>query len=115
MFGILYIVFVFFGVGKISLVKVLFDVVFEVCVFVFYIICGMCLGEVDGVNYYFISCEEFFVMFECNEFFEYVEVFGNFYGILQCWVEKIFVEGFDLIFEIDWQGVQQVCWLMFEV
>ncbi|HBS77418.1 MAG TPA: guanylate kinase, partial [Pseudomonas sp.] len=69
-------------------------------------------GEVDGVNYHFVSREEFLQRLEHDEFLEHAEVFGNLYGTSQRWLEQTLSEGFDLILEIDWQGAQQVRRLM---
>ncbi len=65
-------------------------------------------GEVDGVNYHFVGHEDFHAMLEQGAFLEHAQVFGNFYGTSQQWVERTLAEGFDLILEIDWQGTQQV-------
>ena len=49
---------------------------------------------------------------ERGEFLEHAQVFDNFYGTSQTWIEQTLAEGFDLILEIDWQGAQQVRHLM---
>src|SRR5690606_13715103 len=73
---------------------------------------GIRPGEVDGVNYHFVSREEFLERLEHDEFLEHAEVFGNLYGTSQRWLEQTLDEGYDLILEIDWQGAQQVRRLM---
>ncbi|EOR27444.1 MULTISPECIES: guanylate kinase [Clostridium] len=65
-------------------------------------------GEVDGVNYYFLSKEVFKEKVEKNGFLEYANVHGNFYGTPKVNVEKMLEEGKDVILEIDIQGALQV-------
>lgn len=110
--GTLYIVSAPSGAGKTSLVKALVDAQPQVRVSVSHTTRAMRPGEVDGVNYHFVSREDFIARLERNEFLEHAEVFGNLYGTSQRWLEDTLVEGFDLILEIDWQGAQQVRRLM---
>jgi len=110
--GTLYIVSAPSGAGKTSLVKALVDAQPQVRVSVSHTTRAMRRGEVDGVNYHFVSREDFLARLERNEFLEHAEVFGNLYGTSQRWLEDTLAEGFDLILEIDWQGAQQVRRLM---
>ena len=110
--GTLYIVSAPSGAGKTSLVKTLLDAQPQVRVSVSHTTRPMRPGEVDGVNYHFVSREEFLQRLEHDEFLEHAEVFGNLYGTSQRWLEQTLSEGFDLILEIDWQGAQQVRRLM---
>ncbi|MCQ4296066.1 guanylate kinase [Pseudomonas stutzeri] len=110
--GTLYIVSAPSGAGKTSLVKALVDAQPQVRVSVSHTTRAMRPGEVDGVNYHFVSREDFLARLERNEFLEHAEVFGNLYGTSQRWLEDTLAEGFDLILEIDWQGGQQVRRLM---
>ncbi|WP_312723227.1 guanylate kinase [Stutzerimonas kunmingensis] len=110
--GTLYIVSAPSGAGKTSLVKALIDAQPQVRVSVSHTTRTMRPGEVDGVNYHFVSREDFLARLERNEFLEHAEVFGNLYGTSQRWLEDTLAEGFDLILEIDWQGAQQVRRLM---
>ena len=110
--GTLYIVSAPSGAGKTSLVKALVDAQPQVRVSVSHTTRAMRPGEVDGVNYHFVSREEFLARLERNEFLEHAEVFGNLYGTSQSWLEQTLAEGYDLILEIDWQGAQQVRRLM---
>jgi len=110
--GTLYIVSAPSGAGKTSLVKALVDAQPQVRVSVSHTTRAMRRGEVDGVNYHFVSREEFLARLERNEFLEHAEVFGNLYGTSQRWLEQTLAEGYDLILEIDWQGAQQVRRLM---
>ncbi|WP_172330952.1 guanylate kinase [Mangrovicoccus sp. HB161399] len=65
-------------------------------------------GETDGVDYHFRSREEFRDMVDRNEMLEHAEVFGNLYGSPAGPVFDAMNEGHDVLFDIDWQGGQQV-------
>lgn len=66
------------------------------------------VGEIDGVNYHFISKDEFKTKITQDGFIEYAEVYGNFYGTPQANVEEMLEEGKDVILEIDIQGALKV-------
>lgn len=63
-------------------------------------------GEVDGIHYYFITKEEFIKRIHEDEFLEYVELYGDYYGTSKLWVEKQLVEGKHVILVIDTQGAE---------
>ncbi len=65
-------------------------------------------GEVDGREYFFISSDEFERMRTSNELLEFATVFGNSYGTPKAPVEKALASGRDILFDIDWQGTQQL-------
>ena len=65
-------------------------------------------GERDGVDYRFVDPATFRGMIERREFLEYAEVFGNYYGTPKRPVEEILSAGLDVLFDIDWQGTQQL-------
>jgi guanylate kinase len=65
-------------------------------------------GEVDGREYYFKSRAEFEGMVAAGEMLEHAEVFGNFYGSPKGPVEAAMKDGRDTLFDIDWQGGQQI-------
>lgn len=65
-------------------------------------------GEVDGREYYFRTHDAFREMVEAGQMLEHAEVFGNFYGSPRAPVEAAIQSGRDVIFDIDWQGGQQV-------
>ncbi|RNF33772.1 guanylate kinase [Paracoccus methylarcula] len=65
-------------------------------------------GEVDGQHYHFTSLEEFRAMIEADQMLEHAEVFGNFYGSPRGPVEIAMREGRDTLFDVDWQGGQQI-------
>lgn len=65
-------------------------------------------GELDGKDYFFISKERFFEMRDAGDLLEYAEVFGNLYGTPRLPVEDALSKGRDVLFDIDWQGTQQL-------
>mgnify|MGYP002400366819 CR=1 FL=1 len=65
-------------------------------------------GEVDGKDYYFRSRDDFAAMVADGEMLEHAEVFGNCYGSPKAPVERAMAEGRDTLFDIDWQGGQQI-------
>ena len=65
-------------------------------------------GEVDGREYFFKSRAEFEAMVAAGEMLEHAEVFGNLYGSPRGPVEQAMTEGRDTLFDIDWQGGQQI-------
>lgn len=65
-------------------------------------------GEVDGKDYHFISREQFDRMAEGGELLEHADVFGNGYGTPLKPVEDWLAAGKDVLFDIDWQGTQQI-------
>ena len=66
-------------------------------------------GEVDGKHYHFRTQEQFDDLLEKEMFLEWAKVFGHHYGTLRQPVEDALHEGHDIIFDIDWQGTQQLC------
>lgn len=110
--GILYILSAPSGAGKTSLVKSLVSDLLFIRVSVSHTTRPMRPGEEDGVNYHFTARDRFQEMINQGEFLEFAEVFGNFYGTSQAWVQDTLAEGYDLILEIDWQGAQQIRRLM---
>lgn len=65
-------------------------------------------GETDGVNYFFVSKEEFQKIIEERGFLEYAEVYGNFYGTPKMEVMDMMNAGIDVVLEIDIQGALQI-------
>jgi len=110
--GTLYVVSAPSGAGKTSLVKAMLEHDSEIVVSVSHTTREMRPGEVDGVDYNFVSMEQFNQMIEGADFLEFAEVFTNKYGTSQRWVEAKLAQGKDVILEIDWQGAQQIRRLM---
>ena len=65
-------------------------------------------NEVDGEDYYFVNNEKFKKMIRNNEFLEYAKVFKNFYGTTKLNIFKELDKGNNVIFDIDWQGTNQI-------
>lgn len=65
-------------------------------------------GEEDGREYYFRSRDDFETMVANGDMLEHAEVFGNFYGTPRGPVEEAMLAGSDTLFDIDWQGGQQI-------
>ena len=65
-------------------------------------------GEVDGRDYHFVSQDEFGRMVEEDAFYEWAEVFGNSYGTPKAQIRAGLKAGQDFLFDIDWQGTQQL-------
>ena len=106
--GNLYTVSAPSGAGKTSLVRALIESNHRLKVSVSHTTRAIRPGEIDGINYHFISREQFKVTQDAGAFFESAEVFGNFYGTSQTQVEALLADGYDVILEIDWQGAHQI-------
>jgi len=106
--GILFIISAPSGAGKTSLVNKLLDNMHGIRASVSHTTRSCRPGEVDGVNYHFVSQQQFIDMLEQGAFLEHAEVFGNLYGTSQQWVADTLAAGEDVILEIDWQGAAQV-------
>ena len=65
-------------------------------------------GEIEGVDYYFVSDEKFEDMVQKDDFYEWATVFGNRYGTPKGAIRNALKEGRDFLFDIDWQGTQQL-------
>lgn len=65
-------------------------------------------GEENGRDYHFVDPTEFNLMINRQEFLEHAKVFGNYYGTPRSAVEGALAGGSDVIFDIDWQGAQQL-------
>jgi|TARA_B100001971_G_C18149591_1_gene515062 guanylate kinase len=66
------------------------------------------VSEINGKDYYFTSNKKFQEMIEKNEFLEYAKVFNNFYGTTRSPVIEKLKNGKNVIFDIDWQGTEQI-------
>lgn len=96
------------GAGKTTISRKLLDADAELSISISCTTRSPRPGEVDGKDYFFISKEKFRDMVNNNEFIEHAEVFGNFYGTPKTFVESKLLEGKDIIFDIDWQGTEQL-------
>ena len=64
--------------------------------------------EINGADYCFVTEQEFNTLIKENSFFEYANIFNNRYGTLKKTVEELLSQGKDVLFDIDWQGTQQL-------
>lgn len=96
------------GVGKGTVIKGFLQRNPEFGLSISYTTRAMREGEVDGVNYFFISKEEFLQGVENGEFLEWAEFSENYYGTKKSFVQKSLDEGKDLILEIETQGALQI-------
>ncbi|BCB28101.1 guanylate kinase [Sulfurimicrobium lacus] len=110
--GNLFIVAAPSGAGKTSLVKELLAADAGIQLSISYTTRAPRPGEVNGQHYHFVSRETFTQMLERGDFLESAEVYGNFYGTSQPWIEASRKTGQDILLEIDWQGAAQVRKLM---
>ena len=108
MSGNLFIVTAPSGAGKTSLVRALLAADANVQLSISYTTRSMRPGEVDGRDYHFVSREQFQQMLGQGEFLESAEVYGNYYGTSQTWINQVMQSGKDILLEIDWQGAAQV-------
>ncbi|AOY88981.1 guanylate kinase [Marinobacter salinus] len=110
--GTLYVISAPSGAGKTSLVAAMLRNDEKLGVSVSHTTRPMRDGEVDGVNYHFVSRDAFELMISRGDFLEHADVFGNYYGTSHIWVRETLARGQDVILEIDWQGAEQVRRLM---
>jgi guanylate kinase len=108
MAGNLFIVSAPSGAGKSSLVNALLEADPGIRLSVSYTTRAPRPGEVDGVHYHFVSVATFRDMLGNGDFLESAEVYGNYYGTSQPWIEDQMRAGHDILLEIDWQGAAQV-------
>ena len=65
-------------------------------------------NEINGKDYQFVSVQEFNNLIKGDNFFEYATIFNNYYGTLKKPVLELLSQGRDVLFDIDWQGTQQL-------
>lgn len=112
MSGALYIISAPSGAGKTSLVSQLIELDSHIVVSVSSTTRPMRTGEKDGLNYHFLTLNEFEQKISEGDFLEHAKVFDNYYGTSKSSVEEQLAKGKDVILEIDYQGAQQVRELM---
>lgn len=106
--GTLFVVSAPSGAGKTSLVKALIESTPNIHVSVSHTTRPQRPGEVNGVNYHFVTQDGFTAMLNDNAFLEHAQVFGNLYGTSKHTVADKLKAGVDVVLEIDWQGAQQI-------
>ena len=96
------------GAGKSSLVNAVLAEDGNVLLSVSYTTRAPRPGETNGVDYHFVTREQFMGMAQHGDFLESAEVYGNLYGTSQSWISQENGKGRDILLEIDWQGAAQV-------
>ena len=107
MAGNLYVVAAPSGAGKTTLVRLLLEAE-PVRLSISFTTRQPRSGEQDGREYHFVDTATFRAMIERQEFLEWAEVHGNFYGTSKKWIADQLAVDADVLLEIDWQGAQQV-------
>ena len=108
MAGNLYVVAAPSGAGKTTLVRLLLEQEADVHLSISFTTRGPRPGEQDGREYHFVDTASFQAMIARQEFLEWAEVHGNYYGTSKKWIADQLAAGKDVLLEIDWQGAQQV-------
>ena len=96
------------GAGKTTLTKKLAEHNTNFSISISYTTRKPRLNEINGKDYHFISRQKFEDLIKENSFFEYANIFDNLYGTLKKPVLKLLSHGKDVLFDIDWQGTQQL-------
>lgn len=106
--GTLFIISAPSGAGKTSLVAELLNRIDNIQVSVSHTTRPSRSGETDGLDYHFVSHQQFETMVKQQQFVEHAKVHHNYYGTSEEWVKNTLHNGIDVILEIDWQGAEQV-------
>jgi len=96
------------GAGKTTISRRLLEVDPEISLSVSVTTRAPRVGEVDGHDYTFIDATEFNLLVNRGQLLEYAKVFGNYYGTPRLPVERTLTQGRDVLFDIEWQGTQQL-------
>jgi len=96
------------GTGKTTLTKKLAENNINFVISISYTTRKPRPNEIDGKDYHFISREKFENLLKKNNFFEYANIFDNYYGTLKKSVLELLSQGKDVLFDIDWQGTKQL-------
>ena len=96
------------GAGKTSLVRRAISELSDLTVAISHTTREKRPGEHEGEHYHYVERETFKQMIDSDQFLEYADVFGNYYGTSTQTVGDSLSSGIDVILEIDWQGAEQV-------
>ena len=106
--GNLFIVAAPSGGGKTSLVRQLIATLDNIQVSISHTTRPMRPGEKNGVDYFFVSEQEFMAMVNENAFIEHAQVFNHLYGTSSMQITERLQQGIDIVLDIDWQGAAQI-------
>ena len=106
--GLLFILSSPSGAGKSTIARMLLEADDQIALSVSVTTRPPRSGEVDGKDYHFIDEAEFHRLVEDNALLEWAKVFGHYYGTPKAQVKQGLREGQDFLFDIDWQGTQQL-------
>ncbi len=106
--GQFFVIYAPSGAGKTSLVNALVEEMADLTVSVSHTTRSMRPGEVNGINYHFVTVEEFAKLKNDGAFVESAEVFGHQYGTAKSSLQESVRDQKAIILEIDWQGAKQV-------
>ena len=96
------------GAGKTTICKFLIKKLNNVDLSISYTTRNKRSNEIDGKDYHFVSIEKFNRLIKENNFYEYANIFDNYYGTLKSTVINLLEQNKDVLFDIDWQGTQQL-------
>ncbi|NVK24169.1 MAG: guanylate kinase [Gammaproteobacteria bacterium] len=96
------------GAGKSSLIKALLEKHADMKVSVSHTTRAPRPGENNAEHYHFVDVDQFKSLIEQEEFYEWAEVFGNYYGTSKSAIQSQLEQGIDVFLDIDWQGAQQM-------
>jgi len=96
------------GVGKTTLTKKLAENNSQFAISISYTTRKPRKNEINGKDYHFVTQEDFNALIKRNDFYEFANIFENYYGTHKKTVNKLLSEGKDVLFDIDWQGTQQL-------
>lgn len=106
--GTLFIISAASGVGKTSLVKTIINKLDNIMLSISHTTRVKRPKEQDGLDYFFVSTEQFLNMENTKEFLETAKIFDNYYGTSKQFVINTLKQGIDVILEIDYQGTKQI-------
>jgi guanylate kinase len=106
--GNLFIISAPSGAGKSSLIQALLQRHQDMQVSVSHTTRAPRPGEQNAVHYHFVSVDAFKALIAKDEFFEWAEVFGNYYGTSKSAIRELLRQGIDVFLDIDWQGARQI-------